>query len=129
MYLLDTSTLIHLLDDNPAVIGRLAQMPPAEPIYASVIAEGELLAGAYRLPPVQQERELRAVRGLLRGLTILPVTSELADRYGRIRAYLGPRSRNDAWIAATALEHDLILVADDQHFSRVPDLVVENWVG
>jgi len=29
---------------------------------------------------------------------------------------------NDLWIAALALEHDLLLVTRDQHFQRIPQL-------
>jgi predicted nucleic acid-binding protein len=128
MYLIDTSILIHLMGGHPKARSRLDSLTQLTPAYTSVIAEGELLAGIYRLPADARERELQMARVVLGRLKILPVNSSLADRYGRVRAYLKPRSRNDAWIAATALEHGLILVTDDADFGRVPDLIVENWV-
>lgn len=127
MYLLDTNIVVHLLNRNPLVGARISSLPETVDLYASVITEGELLAGVYRLPADQRDREREIVRGLLQDLTILPVLSDIADCYGRIRPHLKPRSRNDAWIAATAVQYDLILVTDDAEFGQVPDLVIENW--
>jgi tRNA(fMet)-specific endonuclease VapC len=40
-----------------------------------------------------------------------------------------PISDMDMFIAATAIEEDLILVTDNvKHFSRIPGLKVENWM-
>ena len=129
MYLLDTSTLVHILRGHPGVGAHLATLPRTVTLYTSVIAEGELLVGAYRMSGARRERELAAIREILQTMTVLPCTSVLADRYGRVRAPAASSSisRNDGWIAATAIERKLILVADDEDYSRVPGLVVENW--
>jgi predicted nucleic acid-binding protein len=127
MYLLDTSTLIHVLRGNANVAAHVASLPSSVTLYTSVIAEGELLAGVHRLIGARWQRELLAVRATLDRLTVLPVTSALADRYGKVRAGLGAGLRNDGWIAATALERGLVLVADDDDFGRVLGLTVENW--
>jgi tRNA(fMet)-specific endonuclease VapC len=57
----------------------------------------------------------------------LPVTMAVMRRYAEIRSYL--RRRNaligdmDTLIAATALEHDLLIVSTNvHHFGRVPGL-------
>jgi len=34
-----------------------------------------------------------------------------------------PIPDNDLWIAAMALQHDLLLITRDQHFERVPQLL------
>jgi predicted nucleic acid-binding protein len=34
-----------------------------------------------------------------------------------------PVPDNDLWIAALALQHDLLLVTRDQHFQRIPQLL------
>jgi predicted nucleic acid-binding protein len=34
---------------------------------------------------------------------------------------------NDVWVAALAREHRLPLAAQDEHFSRVPDLNIVRW--
>jgi tRNA(fMet)-specific endonuclease VapC len=128
MYLLDTCILIHLLERNPGVAARLPLLSTDVTLHASVISEGELLAGVQRLPADERTQETGMIRTLLKRITILAVTSSVAERYGRVRDQLRAGARNDAWIAATALEHDLILVTDDKDFSRVPGLTVENWV-
>jgi len=76
---------------------------------------------------------LRGIRGVLgRVADVLPATPAVAERYGHIKAELAARGTlipsNDIWVAATALEADLILVSDDAHFERVSGLRVENWV-
>jgi len=38
-----------------------------------------------------------------------------------------PIPDNDLWIAAVALQHRLILVTRDGHFSNINGLIVEFW--
>jgi tRNA(fMet)-specific endonuclease VapC len=38
-----------------------------------------------------------------------------------------PIPENDIWIAASAMEHGLILATRDGHFNEVNDLIVEIW--
>ena len=59
--------------------------------------------------------------------TVLDVTEEVVDVFGRVRAYL--RQKNelvenfDVLIAATCITHDLTVVTyNDKHFSRIPGL-------
>ena len=132
-YLLDTSALIHLQRNHPALAARVASLPATAQLYASVIAQGELLYGALRAP-ARRRTTLAAEAGrLLADLAdVLPVTTAVADRYARIKAQLAaqgtPIPANDIWVAAIALEAGLILVSDDAHFQNVPDLTVENWL-
>ena len=54
-------------------------------------------------------------------------------KYGEIRHYLEKQGKPigdmDIFIAATALEEDLILVTGNtDHFSRIPGLKIENWM-
>ncbi len=44
-----------------------------------------------------------------------------------LRAVCKPIPDNDIWIAATARQHDLVLITRDAHFGHVPDLTVEAW--
>lgn len=132
-YLLDTNTCSHIQADQPAVIARLGRLPEANALYTSVVAEGEMLYGAYRTGEPRRSRLLRGIRDLLNTMVdVLPITPEVARRYGRIKARLAaqgtPIPANDMWMAAVAIEADLILVSDDAHFERVPGLTVENWV-
>ena len=64
-------------------------------------------------------------------MTILPWNSEAAQRYGQIRAALereGQAMGNlDTMIAAHALALGTVLVTNDQAFTRIKELNVEDW--
>lgn len=85
-------------------------------VHASAITRAELFAG--------RGTEERRVRRLLDAMTELPVDRAIAERAGRIRR----ASRlvlPDAVIAATAIEHRLILVTrNTRDFSGMPGLRV-----
>lgn len=52
---------------------------------------------------------------------------ETAEHYARLFVQLKgagtPVPDNDLWIAALALEHDLLLITRDRHFERIPQLL------
>jgi tRNA(fMet)-specific endonuclease VapC len=62
---------------------------------------------------------------------VLVCDVETARHYGRVRNELRRKGRpipeNDIWIAATARQHDLILVTRDPHFDEVEGLPIEAW--
>jgi len=64
------------------------------------------------------------------GVMVIDITDNVAERYGAVVAELRrqgtPIPTNDIWIAATALEHGGRVVAYDDHFGRVPGLLVES---
>ncbi|MFM7324349.1 MAG: PIN domain-containing protein, partial [Nodosilinea sp.] len=45
----------------------------------------------------------------------------------RLRFKGRPLPENDVWIAAVALQHDLILVTRDAHFQEVENLQTVGW--
>ena len=132
-YLLDTNTCSHLQRNHPAITARMESLPRAARLYASAIAQGEMLYGAHHAPGPRRARLEAEIRSLLRDMAdILPVTPAAADHYGRLKAALAaqgtPIPTNDIWTAAIALDAGLILVSDDAHFAHVPGLSVENWL-
>lgn len=132
-YLLDTNTCSHLQRNQPAIIAHLTGLPPAATFYTSVITQGEMLYGAHHVAKPRRAKLLTEIRSLLRDVAdVLPVTPAVAERYGRLKAELAgqgtPIPANDIWVAAVAIEADLVLVSDDAHFQRVPGLRVENWL-
>ena len=62
------------------------------------------------------------------GVVLQPVTHEIAERYGYVKAALRkngtPIPENDIWIAATALETGARLVTYDTDFKNVGGLVI-----
>ena len=73
-----------------------------------------------------------ALQFFLANIDILPLTQDVADHYAIIRATLEktgtPIGPNDTWIAAHALNENCILVTNNtREFSRIKDLVIEDW--
>ncbi len=64
----------------------------------------------------------------LPGVETIPVTTDIAERYGILISQLTrqgtPISTNDIWIAAAALETGSRLVSYDSHFRHVHGLIV-----
>ena len=60
---------------------------------------------------------------------ILLPTLETAEHYARLFVQLKrggmPLPHNDLWIAALVLQHNMRLLTRDQHFQRIPQLVIE----
>jgi len=126
-------------------MGKLGDAPAA----TCVIVQGELVFMAHRSdhPSANKER----VSQFLRGIEVLPLDADTADRYGRLKAAVierfGSREKarrkrtrlaelgfqeNDLWIAAVAQRHGLTLVTADSDFarlSRLGDIAVENWLA
>jgi tRNA(fMet)-specific endonuclease VapC len=112
------------------VDAHIAALPPDARLYASIIAEGEIRYGAEIGPPMDRSGRLEAY-GLLLGYLadVLPITMGVVLRHEALvrRMRASKITDNDVWMAAIALEHDMVMVTDDSHFDRVPGLLVENW--
>ena len=126
---LDTSTLIDILRGEPQVTSRFRRSAPSD-FLVSTISASELIAGAAQAR--DSHRELFAVDLLLRPLTQVSIDESTARCAGLLDVMLRkagtPIGAADRLIAATALEHDAVIVASDtRDFQRVPFLVTENW--
>lgn len=92
-------------------------------IGVSTVVLGELLAG-FRCGTRMSEnyRELELFLDSPR-VVILPVDEETTEFYARIFQELREKGRpvptNDLWIAATAMQHGLVLATHDAHFSNM----------
>lgn len=127
-YLLDTNTVSHLLKEHPAVARQIVARPMAS-LGISAITEGELRFGLARRP--EARRLHLAVAELLRRVDVLPWDSEVATRYGLMRAEMQQQGKAlgalDGLIAAHALAIGAVLVSSDKAFARAPGLRVEDW--
>ncbi len=114
-YLLDTCVLSELRKPraNPKVVAWIAGLCPDE-TFLSVLTVSEIRRGI-ELHRAKDVQAAGALERWLRGLEthyadrILPVTAEIADRWGR----LVPNQTlpvSDGLIAATALVHQLTVV-------------------
>lgn len=127
IYLLDTCICIALLRKNPSVIQRLREVGTHN-CKISDITLAELYFGAFKSG---KEKHFNDVSEISKLFKIFPI--QYMRKYGEIRWELERQGLRigdmDMFIAATAIEEDLILVTDNvKHFSRIPGLKVENWM-
>ncbi|MCL2366316.1 MAG: type II toxin-antitoxin system VapC family toxin [Oscillospiraceae bacterium] len=130
IYLLDTNICVfHLNNSKQNMSTRLRQTPIDDIKLPSMVA-AELLYGAEK--SARREQNLKIVTAFLSIYEIVPFDETAAGYYARIRAKLESAGmligNNDITIAATALAHNGVIVTNNTgEFSRVDDLVVEDW--
>ena len=128
-FILDTDHCVEILR------GRLdvnTHIPAAVPLFSTAITVSELIYGAYK--SARPEYHLTQVKLLLDGLTILPFDTEAAQQCGLLKDILRrigtPLSEPDLQIASITLVHLMPLATHNQrHFSRVPDLILVDWLS
>jgi predicted nucleic acid-binding protein len=132
VYCFDTDVLSAVLRKEPPLrlIRRLAQVPADEQFITSITL-GELLYGASKRGSLDLAQRVRVL--VLRAAAVLPFDAAAAEIYGPLRSSLEAMGRRldepDLRIASIALSRRLTLVTGNvRHFSRVPDLRVENWL-
>lgn len=135
-YLVDTNVLSELCRRVPdvGVVEWFSERPPIT-LYLSVLTLGEIRKGieANR----DATRKLKLVDWLETELPIfftgrvLPIDAAVADRWGRVVAGAGrPLPAIDSLLAATAIEHDLVLVTRNvKDFSGLPVEMFNPWTN
>ncbi|NES19283.1 MAG: type II toxin-antitoxin system VapC family toxin [Symploca sp. SIO3E6] len=125
-YLLDTNIVIALFADEAVVKNNLVQ---AEEVFLPSIVIGELCYGARKSG--RKQANLARVDELVANSTVLGCDAETARQYGEVKNQLRIKGRplpeNDIWIAALALQHQLVLVTRDAHFQEVENLQTTSW--
>ena len=126
-YLLDTCTCIALIKGKPNVVEHIRQAGIDE-CKISDITLAELYFGAFKSGHKEHFEDVTVIMNLF---DQYPINS--LRKYGEIRWLLENKGMKigdmDMFIAATALEEDLIVVTGNtDHFRRIPGLKVENWM-
>ncbi|MBE7382315.1 MAG: type II toxin-antitoxin system VapC family toxin [Leptolyngbya sp. SIO1E4] len=129
-YLLDTCVISDFIKGEAGTLAGLKETPPVD-VAISAITVMELRYGL-ALNPQRVKKIEPAIASILSSVTILPFTKTEAEQAAQIRAVLKsqgqPIGAYDVLIAATALQHDLIMVtANQREFERVANLQIENW--
>lgn len=124
--LLDTSAYSAFMRGHRGVC---AAVKTNEEIYLNTVVMGELKAGFIKGNRRRKnENELRRFLVSPR-VEVLDVTEETAERYAVILNSLWqagtPIPTNDIWIAASAMEYGLRVVTTDEHYQRVPQIMVD----
>jgi len=128
-YILDTNIVSFHIRRSSAALERRLRRTPAARVALSVVTEMELRYGLARNPRL---RIAPLVEEFLAGLTVLPLTSDVARVYGRIRAGLEragtPVGPLDLMIAAHAVALRCTLVTNNAgELERVPGLRCVDW--
>jgi len=122
------------LVDSDWVADYLKGKAPAESLLDSLFPDGlavSIITFAEVYEGIYYGRDPRhyeaAFRGFVRGVEVLGITRAIAKRFALVRGDLRSRGLTvdepDLLIAATALQHDLIMVTRNlRDFQRVPGL-------
>jgi len=125
-YLLDTNIVIALFANDPAVVGKIGKR---DEVFVPAVVIGELFYGAKKSG--RPEKNSERIERFVSDNVILDCDAETAPLYGKVKNTLRkkgcPIPENDIWIAATAFQHDLILISRDEHFKEVEGLKLERW--
>jgi tRNA(fMet)-specific endonuclease VapC len=130
-YLLDSNTCIYALSGRHPEVARMIDRKLPGQVLVSVIAAGELMAGAAKSQNALAAR--RRIEALISVVPIAQLPAQAAEHYGEIRSALEragtPIGGNDLWIAAHARAEGLVLVTNNEReFKRVKGLKIESWV-
>lgn len=148
MYLLDTNHCSRAILKDTQVLNRLKEIDSGL-VATCVITQGELVDMAERSQ--RNQSNLNLVKKFLEGIYIYPADEVTATIYGQLKASIfkqfAPKEKskrrktkmvnlgfgeNDLWIAAVALQHNLIVVSSDKDFQRIKqvekELTVESWI-
>ncbi|RCJ33975.1 twitching motility protein PilT [Nostoc punctiforme NIES-2108] len=130
-YLLDTNICIYLIKQKPQKVLDKFQTLSISDVGISSITIAELEYGVAKSQ--QQEKNRIALMQFLLPLEIVEFNQASATIYGSIRSDLENRGliigAMDMLIASHALSLGVTLVTNNvREFSRIPTLLLENWV-
>lgn len=124
-YLIDTTFAIDLLTNQPDARNLLPALRP-DGFALTIFSYMELWEGV--VTNRDPRAAARVLQTFLSGVPILPFSRRVARRAGRLRGELRALKRPieqraiDLLIAATALEHDLVMVTSDRDYTDIPGL-------
>lgn len=121
-YLVDSDWLADYLKGRAPARMLLASLFP-DGLAISIITYAEIYQGIYY--GTERRRHEEGFRALLRTVPVLSLSRPIARRYATLRGQLQQEGQlidqPDLFIAATALEHGLILVTRNRRdFERIP---------
>jgi tRNA(fMet)-specific endonuclease VapC len=129
--LIDTDILSEFLKrKDPIVVQKAADyLREFERFAISAISQYEVMRG---LKEKNAVRQLRRFAEFCEQVEVYPISSDVLERASDLWALARrggrPGRDPDLMIAATALEHERVLVTGNvDHFSWIPALTIENW--
>ena len=131
MYLLDTNICIYAINGRYSKLSdQLLHIHPDD-ICVSSITIGELEYGAAKSRWGDRTRLI--MHAFLSNYEVLPFTEKDAILFGKLRAQLAlsgtPIGAYDVMIAAQGVARNLTVVTHNtREFSRIPGIVLEDWI-
>jgi tRNA(fMet)-specific endonuclease VapC len=126
-YIIDTNIIVGLFANEDAICTRFHS---GTNIVLPSIVLGELYYGAFK--SMKTGENLRKINRLVAEKIILSCDAGTAYEYGRLRNEQRmkgkPLPENDLWIAALAMQHNLIMASRDKHFADIDGLKWECWL-
>lgn len=127
-FVLDTNILVASFRDEETVSRRLDDLSP-EALFVPALVLGELYFGAQK--SARPAENLPRFQDFAANSNVLPRGEATARAYASVRDVLRRKGRpipeNGVWIAAVALQHDLVLVSRDAQFEQVEGLRLDRW--
>ena len=130
MILLDTNICVGILRGEKSVIAEYLRH--VGNVAVSAMTQGELLYGAEC--SANPGKNTALVNRLLDAIPVIHTTDEIMRRFAVEKSSLRkngiPVDDADVLIASTALTLNCPLATGNtRHFSRFPDLTIDNWFG
>lgn len=125
-FALDTNIVSAWLKGESAIADHI---DIAESVFLPIIVIGELYYGAAFSSQVAKNTE--DINKITSRYPTLSLDEDTTKTYGSIKASLRKKGKpipeNDIWIAAIAIQNDLILATRDSHFKEVDGLPSIEW--
>jgi tRNA(fMet)-specific endonuclease VapC len=126
LFLLDTNIVIALFANETNVVKNIKR---AEGVFIPSIVFGELFYGAEL--STKKEQNLKKLEEFSSSCSILDCDYETAKSYSLVKSFLkkkgNPIPENDIWIAALAVQYNLILATRDKHFDNIKNVKIAKW--
>ncbi len=129
-FTLDTDIVIEALRGNDKVMRKMNDLPIETSICVTGLTVYELYKGVFSIGERRREQE---VEEFIDQAEVLQLDAYIEKKAGEIYADLRKKgeliSDADILIAATVLANDSVLVTNNtDHFRRVKNLKIENWL-
>jgi tRNA(fMet)-specific endonuclease VapC len=125
-FILDTNIITAWLKGETGIAERIDK---AKEIHLPITVIGELYYGALYSTKVQ--KNISDINKLTAQYNVLLVDETVAAVYGSIKAELRKKGKpipeNDIWIAAIAIQNNLILITRDKHFKEIERIKIRSW--
>src|SRR3990172_7506900 len=123
-YLVDTDWVVDYLKGRSYAVQGLSPLVRRRALATTVITLAEVYDGL--LGASERERRILEFYSFLNAIPCLGIGTAEAQVFARIRYTLRQRGElipdMDMLIAAVALHGNLVLVTNDEHFERIPEL-------